>query len=530
MAPARLARAAVAAGCGVVFGLSFRGAAFGWWASLLAAGILFWTLRGRSPAEAILIGVASGLGAYGISSEWALLFGSHAYLALVVALLAYWLVVAAVASRAQNFWGVAVAGPSALVLSELARARFPLGGYAMATLSSTQVDGPLAGAASLLGAGGVSGLAAVAGVVVVWALGRLGETTRRRMSEQGARIVLAAVTCVGAVLFQPGQTSIGLMEGEVFGQPGARSPWGTVGARPISTVARPGTFRVAVVQAYPGNRPLSEEEESGGTLLALLEQASLDAAGLEPDLVIWPEASLGSGLPGSDPMVAKAVSRTARATGAWVLANGQPPTADLNAFVNRNFLFTPEGHLDDVSDKAKLVPFGEYVPWREVLAPRITSLSRVPLDGRPGRWRVFEIDGVRIGAVVCFESTFSQSVRDRVVAGAQVVVVETNNRSFEYSSLSRQHLTASRMRALETGRFVVHAALSGISAIIRPDGKVTRSAGLFEQQVLVDDVIPMNDRTVYVRFGDMPAGVAFAGALGLFAYNSWKRRRKTSVR
>ncbi len=519
---------ALTAGCGAVLGLSLQGTAFGWWASLLSAGILFSTLRGRSPGEAIVLGAVSGLGAYGISSEWALLFGTHAYVALVAALLAYWLIVAVGASFARTFWGVVVAGPSALALSELARARFPLGGYALAGLSSTQVDGPLVSAASVIGAAGVSGLAAAAGVVVVGAFGRLWMMTWRGMQEHKARIILAALTCVGVVLLQPAQRSIGLMKAGVSAQRGTHTAQGAAGERETSSGVRPGTFRVAVVQAYPGNRPLSEEEEAGRALLALLEQASLDAAGLQPNLLIWPEASLGSGSPGSDPMIARAVSRSARVTGAWVLANGQPPTADLKAFVNRNFLFTPEGHLDDVSDKEKLVPFGEYVPWREVLSPRVTALSRVPVDGRPGRWRVFEIDGVRIGVVVCFESTFSQSVRDRVVAGAELVVVETNNRSFEYSSLSRQHLTASRLRAAETGRFVVHAALSGISAIIRPDGKVARSAGLFDQQVLVDDLIPRTDRTLYVRFGDTPAAAAFAGALGLFACHSRKRRRKAS--
>src|SRR4029077_14891450 len=114
------------------------------------------------------------------------------------------------------------------------------------------------------------------------------------------------------------------------------------------------------------------------------------------------------------------------------------------------------------------------------LQPRIHVLDKIPRDFEPGRTPGnFEIAGHKVATVICFESAFGYQVRPLVHAGAQVIVVSTNNRSYERSANSAQHVAIGQMRPAETGRPLVQAAISGISAVIDADGRVTTRTGLF---------------------------------------------------
>lgn len=497
---------------GASIGLSIIGAPLRWILASVAVGALFRVAKGMALKAAFFAGALSGLAFYGISSEWALLFGKHAYFALVLSLTAFWVFVVGLASLARTSWQVLLIGPAALVLAELARSRLPLGGYGLAMLSYTQIDGPFGSLASFFGSAGVSGIAAFGGTAFVI----IGDSLwRRRQRVKNIDRVALAVTIPLLALPQIFLTQTGFMAGAAIGQ-GESAP---------IEAGEGGTLRVALVQAYPENRPLTSAEEDEGALLSWLEAASLEAAHLGPDLIVWPEGALGSAILGRGGIADQAVDAVTRATRASLLANGQPLTTNLERFVNRNYLFSPSGELVNVSDKEKLVPFGEYVPLRSLLAPRIGALSKVPLDGIPGNWSLFKVKGVAVGAVICFESTFSDIVRSKVRSGSQIIVVETNNRSFGYSTLSSQHLAASRMRAIENRRYVVHAALSGISAVIRPDGVVTQSAGLFERKVIVADIPPMNSATLYTRLGDAGPAALFS-ALLLFGLGMARRSRR----
>jgi len=99
-----------------------------------------------------------------------------------------------------------------------------------------------------------------------------------------------------------------------------------------------------------------------------------------------------------------------------------------------------------------------------------------------------------------------------VHAGAQVIVVSTNNRSYERSANSAQHVAIGQMRAAETGRPVVQAAISGISAIIDANGVVRERTKLFERTVLEAAITPTTGQTPYVRYGEW---VIWLSALGL---------------
>ena len=120
------------------------------------------------------------------------------------------------------------------------------------------------------------------------------------------------------------------------------------------------------------------------------------------------------------------------------------------------------------------MPFGEYVPFRSrARAHVIGALDQVPRDFEPGPHRGSSTSpGTRSRTVICFESAFGYQVRPLVHDGAEVIVVSTNNRSYRRSANSAQHLAIGQMRAAETGRPVVQAAISGITAVIDADGVV----------------------------------------------------------
>src|SRR5206468_7784539 len=81
---------------------------------------------------------------------------------------------------------------------------------------------------------------------------------------------------------------------------------------------------------------------------------------------------------------------------------------------------------------------------------------------------------------ICYENSFFDLPRDFVRDGVTFLVVPVNNASYGFTAVSDQHLQMSRMRAVETGRWVVDAAVSGVSAFIGTDGRVTRQTGLFQ--------------------------------------------------
>jgi apolipoprotein N-acyltransferase len=185
-------------------------------------------------------------------------------------------------------------------------------------------------------------------------------------------------------------------------------------------------------------------------------------------------------------------------------------------------VYLPNGKLQGTYSKEHLVPFGEYVPWRGALS-WLPELRQVPYDFQAGDSRtLFNAAGHPFESVICFESAFGPLVREAVRDGAQFVVVSTNNRSYQRSANSEQHLALGQMRAAETGRAVLQASLSGISAVIDPDGSVHDQTGLFDTAVVTASVPTSTGRTLYVRFGDW---VVFGSALAMLIVAALASRR-----
>jgi apolipoprotein N-acyltransferase len=190
-----------------------------------------------------------------------------------------------------------------------------------------------------------------------------------------------------------------------------------------------------------------------------------------PAFVLWPENSSDID-PFADPSVADAISNAARAVGVPIIVGAviRAP-AELNGVWNVGIVWDPTSGPQQMYIKNHPVPFGEYVPFRSVLASLIGRFDRVPNDFLPGdKPGNLDVNGVAVGNVICFEVAYRGVVDAVVSGGARVITVQTNNATYGGTAQPEQQLAISRVRAMEFGRSVLVAATSGISAAIGPDG------------------------------------------------------------
>src|SRR5207248_2229802 len=145
--------------------------------------------------------------------------------------------------------------------------------------------------------------------------------------------------------------------------------------------------------------------------------------------------------------------------------------------------------------KQQLVPFGEYVPARDV-ARLVTPFVDTTGDMVPGTGAnaALSVAGTKVGVFICYETAFDYPAREATADGGELLVVPTNNAWYGPGEMSYQQLAMSRLRAVEHGRAVVVSATSGVSALVAPDGTITSSTGLFTADALVGRV-PLRTQT-----------------------------------
>ncbi|MDR1662399.1 MAG: apolipoprotein N-acyltransferase [Azoarcus sp.] len=175
-------------------------------------------------------------------------------------------------------------------------------------------------------------------------------------------------------------------------------------------------------------------------------------------------------------------------------------------------------------DKSHLVPFGEFTPpgfaW-------FMDLARIPMSGfTPGgeRQPPFLVDGRKIAVNICYEDAFGEEII-RALPEAELLINVSNMAWFGDSLAPAQHLQIARMRALETGRMILSATNTGITAIIGADGKVQAALPPFTRAALSGEVMAYAGSTPYARWGNGPAVVA-AFLLLVFAHRRGKPLRR----
>ncbi len=393
------------------------------------------------------------------------------------------------------------------VADEALRGRFILGGFPWGRLGASQPEGPLL---SLAANGGVPLVTfAVALVGTLLAAAVLAFQQARAGTGEGWRTAalaaagVAAVPALGALAWLP---------------------------LPGSSLTDGGpTTTVAVIQGNVPRAGLDFNAQRRAVLDNHVQQtidlADDVAAGRQarPDVVIWPENSSDID-PYRNADAGRQIDRAAEAIGAPILVGAVVQGPD-RFISNTAIVWDPDDGPGNTYVKRHPVPFGEYVPGRSFVRLISKDVDRVTDQYAGGEVGVLEIDGARIGDLICFEVVYDGLVRDVVDGGAGMLVVQTNNATFGYTDESEQQLAMSRLRAVETGRTVAVAATSGISAIVAPDGTVARSSSLFTPAVFVEEIAQRDSVTVAQRLGAAPEWALSALGVGALLAAALRRQR-----
>jgi apolipoprotein N-acyltransferase len=266
--------------------------------------------------------------------------------------------------------------------------------------------------------------------------------------------------------------------------------------------------------------------------LALSDRATgPQSTGLrDTNILIWPESAFPFFLTREADAMAQIAELlpkgTVLITGA-VRAPELPPGERITRAYNSIYVIDHDGGVLSVYDKLHLVPFGEYLPFQDVMEKLgFVQLTKVSGGFIPGlRRKPMEVPGApRMLPLICYEAVFPGAIASREERPGWMINL-TNDGWFGISTGPYQHLQQARLRAIEQGLPLVRAANTGISAVIDPMGRIVARLGLGIEGVLDSTLPAAIVPTVYARLGDMPAAVIVAAAMLVLI----RRRGKSST-
>lgn len=383
------------------------------------------------------------------------------------------------------------------VAGEAVRARIPFGGFPWGKIAFGQADGFFLPLAALGGTPLVGFAVALCGFGLYEAL----RIARHRPKASGAAIT-ASVAALSVVV------------------PLALA----LAAKPlVSDAAEDGTAVAAVIQGNVPTIGLDFNSQRRAVLdnhaKRTLQLAADVRAGRvpKPDFVVWPENSSDLD-PFAEADAYAVIDNAVKAIGVPV-AIGSVLAPETGPLRNTMILWDPVKGPTSTYDKRKIQPFGERMPMRSFVRIFSSDVDRVRRDFGPGKEPgVFDMAGSGVGMVTCFEAAFDDAVRSTVQAGAQVIAVPSNNATFGRSEMTYQQLAMDRVRAVEHSRTVLVPVTSGVSAVIRPDGKVVQQTKMFTADALVATIPLRSSQTPATRFGPLPEYVLLAIAAGGFGW------------
>jgi apolipoprotein N-acyltransferase len=293
-----------------------------------------------------------------------------------------------------------------------------------------------------------------------------------------------------------------------------------------------------------------EWDRHTGAFLALSNQTcgpylagmpELQAEEVKPDcshpptanLIAWPEAP--SPFRELDPRFQALMKKLTEQTHAPVVVGNEAKDEDHNSYNSAEFV-APDGNFIGRYDKIHLVPFGEYVPYKGLIAFAGTLTQGVGEFSRGKYRKVFQSEGHRFGIFICYEAVFADEVRHFAEMGAEVLVNISDDGWYGDTSAPWQHLNMARMRAIENRRWILRATNTGVTAAIDPYGRLTQSAPRHVLTSLAVQYGYRDDITFYSRYGDVFATlcaiiaiVGTARAVRLTVNAAYPNLRKSQV-
>lgn len=506
-----LGRLLVAAAGGLIAGIAFPpgipglGVLPGWGAYAAAIGGMALLLRacaGAGVRVSLLAGLVYGVAFFGLTVQWVSVIAAYATLALIVFQALYYGAFAVLVSRVSRLPGFPLWAACCMTLMEAVRGHWPFGGFTWGRLGYLAVDTSAAGMARLGGEVLTTFCLVLAAAMVALA------TLRRVRWTLGAVVVVAGPLLAGPVVpmftTAAGGSVVGYVQGSVPGE----------------GLDFLGRARTVTRNHLEGTKVLIQQVQSG----------ALPA----PAFVLWPENSTDLDATIDEPtraMVDEAATTAGVPVVIGTVLEGPGPENVRNA----SMVWDPVTGPGAVYVKRHLVPFGEYVPWRSLLVPRIPLLKLVGRDMVSGTASGrLDVAGVPIGTMLCFDTAYADSSRDVVAEGARLLTVQTNNATYTGTAQPDQQWQITRFDAVTVGRDVVVVSTNGRSGVIAADGTTLHELPVVRQAV--------DSRAVRLRTGLTPAAriepglevglatvAAFASLVGCLRRGQVPARRRRSA-
>jgi len=482
---------------------------------------LFWALRDAGPREAFRRGMVFGIAHHLSLLYWLIptmtIYG-HLPLPLAVGILFLFAAVLSLVFTAPCIGVLALAGPTPARLliafpvlwtaSEFLRS-FLFTGFPWGLLGYSQYRHlPLIQIADILGVYGISAVVALAAAALFLAVAACagwrwqGRPVSRRLAAGGA---------AAAILLAAAAWGYGTLRIEQVDRMAATAP----------------ALKTAVVQ---GNIEQSEKWDpafQAATIEKYL-RLSLATRPQAPELIVWPESAapfyfLAEGPP------TRAVMQGVAAAGTNFLIGA--PSFELKGqkadYFNSAYLVAP-GEILGKYDKAHLVPFGEYTPFKEYL-PFLGKIVEHVGDFKAGpEGHTLALGGRRLGIQICYEVIFPALAAAQVRNGAALLITITNDAWYGQTAGPYQHFTLAAMRAVENRRSLVRAANTGISGFVDPVGRVFDATPLEVEAAIVRPLPLMQAESVYTRHGDVFGWACLGLALAAVVHGRRGRRASAS--
>lgn len=465
---------------------------------LLTLALLFRLWLDSTPQGAFRLGWLFGLGFMGFGVFWLRIsidqFGNVGTPLAIGITLAFVLIVALYFGLAGWLGHVTEGGrevqlllvfPAVWGLIEWLRG-WMLTGFPWLSLGYSQIDSPLAGYAPVIGVYGAGWLLAVSAglLVLVWLDRRL------RLWWGGAFVLIWAG---GFLLLQP--------------------VWTRPAGEPL---------HVSLVQA---NIPQELKWSRAARLPTLEKYAERTRESRDSDLVIWPETAVPDFLHQVDEEFLQPLARETGRQGTHLLVGVPVLNLETSLYYNGAVVLGEKEY--SAYFKRHLVPFGEFLPFRTLLGP-LLEFMEIPMSNfAPGSHRrpLVQVGDTPVGVSICYEDAFGSEVVQALPEAAYLVNM-SNDAWFGDSLAPHQHLQIARMRALETGRPLLRATNTGISALIGARGEILAATGAFEETVLRGEIQPMSGSTPFVRTGNTAVVTLMLAAFGTGLWRHRLRRKR----
>ncbi|MGZ5045009.1 MAG: apolipoprotein N-acyltransferase [Methylobacter sp.] len=477
---------------GILLTLSFSPFDYSYFA-LVALVFLFACWRSISARRAALRGYLFGLGAFGSGVSWVYIsvhdFGGAGVLgaSLLTALFAaFWALFPALAgylwvkTNPGNKQTVRIVLlPVIWILVEYLRGYWVLNGFPWLHIAYSQLETPLAGYIPVLGVYGTGFMVALTASVVLEIFERAIRTERPASPKflQDIRLDQLMLIMTLAAL------------------------WGTGGLlRNVTWTHEIGhPLRVSLIQ---GNIAQDQKWRPENKVNTLLKYKRMTEEHWDSDVIIWPETAIPAYLGQvKDDFLAPLGDDAKRHNTDLIIS---VPVQEIAPKKNFNAVITM-GKEEGMYRKTHLLPFGEYLPLQP-LSGFVLNMINIRLGNfTPGAVNqpLLKAGGYPFITLICYEDVFGD-LSIQGLSEAAFLVNVTNDGWFGNSIEPHQHLQMARMRAMETGRFLLRATNTGMTAVVSPKGEIVNQAPLFQETALTGTITPMSGMTPYAKWGDKP--------------------------